>query len=77
MAAAQTSATMRSVAEPPNMRAPRGSRALKLNSNAEYDCLILESLVSTFCTAWFTATLIGSYIVTGDPSSGLKTVTAR
>ena len=31
--------------------APCGSRAWKLNSNALYDCLTFESLVSTFCTA--------------------------
>ena len=68
---------MRSVADPPNSRAPCGSRALKLNSNALYDCFTFESLVSTFCTAGATAALTVSYIVIGVPSIGLKTVTGR
>ena len=73
----QVLAIVRSVADPPNSRAPCGSRAWKLNSNALYDCLMFESLVSTFCTAALTAALTGSYIVIGVPSIGLNTVTAR
>ena len=74
----QVFAIVRSVAAPPNSRAPCGSRALKLNSSALYDCLTSESLVSTFCTAApATAALTVSYIVIGVPSIGLKTVTGR
>ena len=74
-AAAQVLAIVRSVAVPPKRRAPCGSRALKLNSNAFYDCLTFESLVSTFCTAPATAVETVSYIVIARPSIGLKMVT--
>src|SRR5512143_737188 len=67
----------RSVAVPPKIRAPRGSRALILNSNALYTCERFESLVMTFWTARDTVALMGSYIVIGAPSIGLKMVTGR
>src|SRR5262249_22692499 len=68
---------VRSVAEPPKMRMPCGSRAFTLNSNALYPWRRFGSLVITFCTARDTAALIGSYIVIGEPSIGLKMVTGR
>ena len=74
-AAAHVFAIVRSVAEPPNSRAPCGRRAWKLNSNALYDCLTFESLLSTFWTAAATAVLTVSYIVIARPSTGLNTVT--
>ena len=74
-AALQVLAMVRSVADPPNNRAPCGSRAWKLNSNALYDCFTFESLVSMFCTRCATAALTVSYIVIGVPSIGLNTVT--
>src|SRR5262249_42434665 len=70
-------ATLRSVADPPKMRIPRGRRAFTLNSNALYFCERFGSLVITFCTARDTVALIGSYIVIGLPSIGLKIVTGR
>ena len=51
VAALHTLATDRSVDEPPNSLPPRGSFALKLNSNPVYVFFIFGSLVSTLATA--------------------------
>src|ERR1700704_5958200 len=76
-AAPQVLAIVRSVADPPKILAPCGSRALKLNSNALYACFTSGSFESTFATAWLTAALIVSYIVMACPSIGLKMITGR
>src|SRR5260221_6110258 len=71
----QVLAIVRSVAVPPKILAPCGSRALKLNSNALYHCLTLGSFESTFATNWLTGALIVSYIAMACPSIRLQTVT--
>src|SRR5262249_61646594 len=74
-APAHVLATVRSVANPPNSRAPCASRALKLNSNALYPCVSAESLVMRY-DAWVADAAVTSYMVIGVPSIGLNTVFA-